>query len=124
MRMDDAYFFDGYEQDKINELENTFIEKMKILMKVSIRRNSIKYRKWRIGVYVNRFIFRGRLSNNVTVYIIDSPTGKYLYVDKFCFTYYQNNMLLRAVCYAFEITTAKEFERFIGVLTTAAVSII
>ena len=31
--MDDVYFFDSYEHDKINELENTFIEKMKILMK-------------------------------------------------------------------------------------------
>ena len=120
----DIYFFDSYEQDEVNELENTFIEKMKILMNVSIRRNSIKYRKWKIGVYVDRFIFCGRLSNYVTVYIIDSPTGKYLYVDKFCFTYYQNNMLLRAVCCAFEITTAKEFERFISVLTTAAVSVI
>ena len=121
--MNDAYFFDSYEQDKINKLENTFIEKMKILMNVSSRHNSIKYRKWRIGVYINRFMFRGKLSNTITVYRFN-PTDEFLYIEKLCFTYYQSNMLLRAICYAFDIKTAKEFEKFIDVLTTAAVSLV
>ena len=122
----DTYFFDEYEQNDINELEKKFTDCVEQLMDIVRARKTIKYRNWKIIVYINYFMFRGHLPNNVTIYRFHAANGNpsFLHVDRFCFKYYPNNILLRAICYAFEIKSAAEFEKFISVLTAAAVSMV
>ena len=121
------YFFDEYEQDEINELEKRFLTCIENLMRWFNfhYHQSIKYRKWTLTYYQNWFSFRGRLDKTVTILRIKTDDGvEFLHIDGLGFRYYPCNMLLRAVCSAFEIDSAKKYEKFISVLTTAAVSMV
>lgn len=121
------YFFDEYEQDEINELEKRFVTCVENLMRWCSSRThqNIRYRRWTLTYFQRWFSFRGKLDKTVTILKITTDDRfEFLHIDGLSFRYYPCNMLLRAVCSAFEIDSIKKYEKFISVLTTAAVSMV
>ena len=124
-----SYFFDELDPEIVDEMESRFIDCVVDLLNVeNLRRRSfsVKYRKWKISIsYYGGFQMRGRMGNVFQLRRTTDENGEeYLYLERFSYKYRPNNMLLAAVCMAYEINSEEEFEKFISTLKTAAVSVI